>query len=518
MADAPDREFAVFQRGEVRELILSLFRNALRSQTNPDTGSTFTEEEIAVATAKGTKRWVEADADDLVALIDQQRALWLADQVRVDRAGSSWLTEYHGRMWGEALLAPTGGSGEAAATATAGTVFVGSTTLPDPAATYATDPAGLRYQVLYNVTTGAGGTATVELAGIDTGTETNLAVGDVLTWANAPPGAQPTATVSTAFSGGTNTETSAEFAKRLAARIRRKPAAGNVSHFRSWTRESSNAVEDAFVYACALHAGSVIVSFTVKRQTTIGPEARIPTAGPLAAVRAYVIPPASAVVPAQAHVLVVPPVSQPSAVLLNLAMVKGRTSGWTDRSPWPTYSTTVSSVTNVTTQTSFRIHSDSALPTGVSAPSLMLWDVDTSSFESLNVTSVASFGGGEYTVTLSQAPTATIAVGDYVSPGTARRDQIASACEAYFDGLGPGEVIDLDTDTRASRAFRFPEPFEEWPQLAGSGIATALQDELGVALASADLISMSVTEPALPSDPVVGPSLITLGKLAVYAL
>jgi len=44
MANPPDREFAVFQRGEIRDLALSLFRNALRSQVNPDTGITFTED------------------------------------------------------------------------------------------------------------------------------------------------------------------------------------------------------------------------------------------------------------------------------------------------------------------------------------------------------------------------------------------------------------------------------------------------------------------------------------------
>jgi hypothetical protein len=147
----------------------------------------------------------------------------------------------------------------------------------------------------------------------------------------------------------------------------------------------------------------------------------------------------------------------------------------------------------------------------------MIWNDETSRFESLNVTSVTSFGGDEYTVVLSQAATFTIAVGDYVSPDTERRTTIATAVEAYFDARGPGEVVDLDDDTRAHRAFRFPEPFEEWPQIVGSSVATTLQDALGVALASADLISMSVTSPALPSDPIVGPSLVTIGKLAVYA-
>jgi uncharacterized phage protein gp47/JayE len=520
MAEAPDREFAVFQRGEVRELILSLFRNALREQTNPDTDATFTEEEIAVATAKGTKRWVEADADDIVAFMDQQRALWLADQVRVDRAGSSWLINYHGRMWGEEPLEGTGGSGEVTATATAGTVYIGSTTIPDAAAHYATDSSGQRYQVLYNVTTGAGGTATLDMAGIDTGTDTNLVTADVLTWANPPAGSQPTAVVATDFTGGTDTETDTEFARRLAARIRHKPASGNVAHFRAWARESTNAVEDAFVYACAMRAGSVLVCIVGKRAGTSGPNARILAAtSALSTVESYIVPPASAVVPAQAHVLVVVPVAESSNTLLRLAMAKGRTSGWTDLSPWPTYSSAVSEVTVVTTQTSFRIHSDTALPTGVTAPSLMVWNDDDSRFEKLNVTSVSSFGGGQYTVTLSQAASFTIAAGDYVSPDTERRVEIAEAVEDYFDARGPGEIIDIvsNTDTRRHRAFRFPEPYEEWPQTVGSGIATYLHDALGVALSSADMISMSVLTPTVPTYVETGPSLITLGKLAVYA-
>lgn len=518
MADAPDREFAVFRRGEQRELVLAIYRNALRSQTNPDTGLTFTEEEIAAATAKGSKKWGEADADDILGQVDQQRALWLADQVRVDRSGTSWLRQHHGQQWGEEPLDATGGSGNCAATATAGSVFVGSTTIPDAAAAYATDPAGKRYQVTATVTTPGSGTATLRLAGIDTGSDTNIASGTVLTWAgNQPGGADATFTTSEDFTGGTDDETDAEFARRLMARIRHKPAAGNPSHFRSWAREASNSVEDAFVYPCAQHAGSVIVVVTQKRANTTGPEARIPNLTTLDAVRAYIVPPASDVVPAQANVLVLPPVAEPSDVLMTLAMVKGRTAGWADYEPWPVYHTTVSSVTHVSSQTSIRIHCDDPLPSGVTAPALMVWNEDESAFESLNVTSVTSFGGNEYTVTLSQSASFTIAVGDYVSPDTEQRDAIAEAAQTYFDERGPGEVVDLDADPRGHRAFRFPEPYEEWPQLAGSSISTTMQDALGVALASADLISMSGTSPTLPTDPIVGPSMLTLGKLAVYA-
>ena len=149
---------------------------------------------------------------------------------------------------------------------------------------------------------------------------------------------------------------------------------------------------------------------------------------------------------------------------------------------------------------------------------MMVWNDGTSRFESLSVSSVSLFGGSDYTVTLSQAPSFTIAVGDYVSPDTERRVEIAEAVEDYFDSLGPGEVINLSTDVRAHRAFRFPEPYEEWPQTAGSTVVTYLHDSLGVALASAEMISMSVTSPTVATYPEDGPFLITLGNLAIYAL
>lgn len=518
MADAPDREFAVFQRGEIRDIILAQWRNALRQKVNPTTGTTFAEDEIATATAFGSRYYNEADAIDIVELANQQRALWLADQVRIDRCGSSWLKEHHGRQWGEEPLPATGGTGAADATATVGTVFIGSTTIPDPAAMYATDPAGLRYQVLTNVTTPGSGTATLSLGAIDTGTQTNIASGVVLTWANGPVGADEQFESTAAFTGGTDKESDAEFASRLLARIRHKPASGNASHFRGWTRESTNSVEDAFVYCCALNSGNVIVVPMQKRASATGPDARIANATTLGTVRAYITPPGSAVVPGHVNVLVVPSVAQPSDVLLKLTMVKGRTSGWADPVPWPGYSSTVSDVTNYTSQSLFRVHSDTALPSGVTAPRLMVWNATTSLFERLYVTSVVAFGGGEYTVTLSQAATASLAVGSYISPDTERRDVIAEAVEEYFDNLGPGEVLDLTTSPLAERAYRFPEPTEEWSQRAGSGITTTLTDALGAALPNTEMISMSETVPDVPAYPSDGPSILTLGKLAIYSL
>jgi hypothetical protein len=324
-----------------------------------------------------------------------------------------------------------------------------------------------------------------------------------------------TATVTEDFTGGTADETDAEFARRLIARIRHKPAAGNRSHFRLWARAASNAVEDAAVYACAFHAGSVLVVPIQKRSGAVGPNARIASTAVLEAVRNRLVPATSPDVPARAHVVVLPAVAEPSDLLLNLSMAKGSSNGFADLYPWPGYTSAVSSVGTVTDSTHFRMHSDTALPSGVTAPRLMRWNAATSRFEQLTVTSVTSAGGGNYDVVLSVA--SGVAVGDYISPDTSRRTLIAEAIESYFDERGPGEVVDLDDDDRAHRAYRFPEPYEELPYRAGSTVTTRLGDVLGLALADSELISASVTTPSVPATPIDGPSQVTLGKVAVYA-
>jgi hypothetical protein len=401
------------------------------------------------------------------------------------------------------------------ATAQAGTVFVGSTTIPDPSAIYGTDAAGLRSQVRATETTPGSGEVTLTLVGIDTGRATNLVVGDVITWGNPTPQMGATAVVTSDFTGGTADETDAEFARRLGARIRHKPAAGNRSHFRLWARAASNAVEDACVYACAFHAGSVLVVPIQKRAGVAGPNARIASTAVLEAVRNRVVPAQSPDVPARAHVVVVPAVAEPSDLLLNLSMARGSSNGFADLVPWPGYTSSVSVVSAAPDSTHFTMHSDTALPSGVTAPRLMRWNASTSRFESLSVSSVTSVGAGLYDVVLSVS--ASVAFGDYISPDTARRTSIAEAIESYFDERGPGEVVDLDDDDRAHRAFRFPEPNEELPSRAGSTVTTRLGDVLGLALADSELISASVTTPSVLDTPLDGPSMVTLGKVAIYS-
>lgn len=525
MTTAEERAFAFFLRGEVREDLLTNWRLGLASLVDPETGAFFTQDKIAQATQQGSRWWIEADAIDQIGMAIQSRAMFLADQLALSRANHNFLVNYHGELYGLSPLPASGGTGPVTTTATPGATYVGSVTLGDPAATTFRDAAGLRYQVLTTVVTGGGGIASLTLIAIDTGDATNLKVDDILNIDQNPPiGATATATVTADFTGGLPDETDADFQGRMRANVRHKPGAGNSPQVRAWARQASNAVLDGYIYPCAMHAGSTLVCITQKRGKTVGPNAQVASAGLLATVTAYLVPPASPVVPPRAFFAVVTFTPEPTNIVLQLSQMKATAGGWTSPAPWPGITSVVSSITALTNQTHFSIHSDTTLPggvgslTGPNCPPLMVWNDVTSRFEKLQMTSVTSSGGGVYAVVLSVAPAKTLAIGDYISPDMARRDALAVAAEQYMDDLGPGEVIDLVNDPRGDRAARFPDPNEESSLRAGQPIVTWVSDALGATLTVGTLFSMSVTVPALPSDVINGPSKLTLGKLAVYDL
>jgi hypothetical protein len=534
MVAPAERRFISFERGVVRDdIILASFRNSLRVLINPETGSLFTEDEIQRATQPGSRFYIEADAIDLYGQANQSRSIYLASQQDPRLANTSYLDDYHGRLWlGEdSRLPATGGSVEdgVAAVATPGNTFPGSTTVPDPAAAVATDPNGFRYQVLQTVVTPASGTATLSMRGIDTGVNTNPVAGTILTWsANQPLGAEPQCTVTLPFSGGFDEESDADYADRIEQRIRYRPASGNNAHFVAWARESNVSVEDAFIYSTSLHAGSVSVAITQKRGSTLGPNARTTvSAGTLADATNYLVPPNSPVVPQRAFVIVTGTTAQESDLVLRLALNTGASGGWFDVEPWPTYSTAYPQVqiTNVVTPDSvFEVQTDAAYPGSVAGPligddvpALMLWNKALSRWEQLNVQSVSK-SGVIHTITLSQDTSFSLATGDRLSPYTDRLTVTAEALEDYFDSLGPGEVVDLTTDTRAARAFRYPTPAQESPSRAGQSMLAVIIEALGGLVPDVELTFISRNEPDLPGSISDGPNMVTLGDVNIHPL
>lgn len=548
MASPDERAFVVFPRGYVRDsIILANFRNYLRTATNPANGQQFTEDEVIRATAPGTRFYIEADAIDLYGQASQQRALFFAAQIDPRSANAEFLKNYHGPLWlgDDSQLPATPSSGPVLATGTNGTFIPGSINVPDVTAAVATDPNGLRYQNSTPATI-SNGQALLTLISIDTGFVTRLPTGTELRWSSGTnPGTDPTANVTDDFDGGFDAETDEEYAERIVQRIRYRPASGNAVHFQAWSQESSGAVEQAFVYACAMNAGTTQVAVLEKRPAQVegvipeGPNARLPSLATLNTVAAYVIPPGSPVVPERALVLVTGVRAQPADLVVRISMSVGRNGGWADATPWPSFSAGQPEVPLTLVSgggLTLRFVTDVGLPgdaislSGANAPKLMLFNEEVSRWVKLDVASVSDPSPGSssprtFVVTLSSLPelyddTKTARdplVGDRISPYTDRLAIVAKSVEAYFDSLGPGEVIS-SSDSRFARAARRPTQAMQFPIRAGQGVLRYLLSGLGGVAADAELSYISRNEPDVPTNVTDGPNMVTFGAMSIFPL
>jgi hypothetical protein len=528
LAAPVDREFRVLQRGHVRDnVVLANFRQGLRSLTNPETGLPFTEDEIARATRAKSRWYVEAQGIDDYGQGEQRNALYLNDQVRVERASGGWLLNYHGRLFNVSHLAATGGGGPVTSRGVTGTIVVGSTTLGDPIAYKARDSAGKLYQVMSSVACDVNGNAPITMRAIDTGSATNPPAGTKLTWTYRDPNMEPQATVTEEFVGGTDRETDGELASRIASILRYRPGAGNDAHFAAWARESSNAIEQGFVYPCALHAGSTIVAVTKKRGISVGANGRLASGTVLGSAIGYLTPPTSPVVPPRTFVITTPTQNQDSDVVLRLALAKGSLGGWTDAQPFPAYHATTPAITAVASQTQFEFQAlgNTTLPgsdplaelSGAACPRLMVWDALASSWVTLSPAGIEDLGGSTYLVTLTAPPDLDLAIGQWVSPATERAPAIATGLADYFDDLGPGPLFDSAADVRGARCVRFPLAEEEYPYRADATVGARVQEALG-GLNGVQVAALSREAPDYPASFQLGPHMLVLGRVGIYAL
>lgn len=539
MTAPADREFYVFPRGYIRDLMLQYFAAGLRLLVNPETQALFTEDEIASAIAPGSRWYRQAQAEDDYAQGEQHRALFMNDQLRIDRASTAWLAEYHAKLWDPSGRLPaTPGSGRVRVPGTPGVHVIGSTTPGDPSAYWGRDQNGHRYQVYEPDTViDSNGAAIVTMVAMDPGAATNPETDDVITWANRDPGMAPQATVIADFTGGTDTETDQQWASRMLANVRWKQGDGNDPQVRAWARECSNAIEDAFVYPCALHANSVVVCITQKRgYGDRSPTARIPpqvNSGVIAQAVAYLTPPASPVFPTPPLVIVVPPSSQVANVGIKVEMAKGSSNGWLDVVPFPAYSATACPAITSVGSTSFvlRSYGDATLPGQAAGatvtsdfPGLLVWNIAESEFVDLTgyVTSIHDLETTPptYEVTLNATLPAGVVVGAFVSPAFANHEAAAQALIAYFDERGPGDLFNPAGDDRADRCVRFPAPTDEYPPSIGGDLATRVIEALEGQTINASIPAemLPTTSPSYPTTVMNGPRLLTLGKVGIYPL
>ncbi len=440
--------------------------------------------------SEGSDAYLRADAQAVIfATIEQQAAQQVLDTF-VDTASDAML-ERHAAVYSIARRAAS------PSTLTVAVTGSSSTTLSITAGSKLSSSDGLLFTCDdASVVMDGSGNGSITVTADDGGAAGNLSVDTVLTWQSAPSGLDPTATVTATVTSGEDQETTDALRARVLARLRQRPASGNVEDWRGWC-EDCDGVTRAFVYPLlepgavsgdTLGCVSVVVmgpaQGTSATNTSVIASARCgeiedyiegirDSAGALDSEATQLRP--AAIASADYEVTFVGVV--PTDIAANVKT--------TSRFPF-SFSGSFTVDTGSSTSTSLVVSGDQTAYTGKRA----LVRVSPASYRGgwqATELKSGSYNGGTgkttFVVSLSGAPNTTTAY-----PAPANWDALRTAIFALCDSLGP-----KDTSPRR----RWPTVDVEGPDtLYVSAVASAL---LGVS----GIVSATVTAPAsdaVPSD------------------
>lgn len=369
------------------------------------------------------------------------------------------------------------------------------------------DTAGLVFQVTTSGNYANG--ATLPIAAISTGIQTNHLNSDVLTWVTPPAFANPTATVgltggTDGLTGGVNAEDDQTASARLLATLANPPASGNWQHCANIAEASSPYVQKAFVYPAAQGPASLAIivagfSTAALSGTIVGPSANrdINTT----VVSSIIAPYITGILPEHAAITVgtVSNVLTDVAFGLSLpaspqANPAGPGGGWVDGSPWPMLSGTIATSTIVTGVTSTTVFTVSALTPPTPNVSHIAY-LNPANWQVYSA-KVLSFTGttGAYVITID-TPMVGIATGNYIWPQSVNQQAYVTAALTAFAQMGPGEVT--SSPTILQRAFRHPLPQLSWPYAMSATQLRALEN-VGPEVLTATYYSTSASTPGIP--------------------
>lgn len=384
---------------------------------------------------------------------------------------------------------------------------VGNITLSSTAATTVTtgtqlvDSSGLRFEVVTGGIYANG--ATIEVQGVDTGSDTNHAAGDTLRWVSQPAFSAATALVATGgLTGGVDDEDDETARQRLYDHLREPPSAGNAQHVATICEESSTLVQKAFPYPTV--NGPSNVGVAVVGYATETSKSRVISATIVAnTVKAFL----DGLYPEHADTIVtsVTDSNFDMTVALSLpaspkASPAGPGGGWTDGTTWPRPATSYfyCDVTAVVSTTRFSVRASASPTAGVTQIAWLSpsnWTVYTAT-----VLTVNSFAAEVADITIS-LPFTGIAVGNFISPNATNIEAYFTAALDHFALMGPGEKVSAAYLT--PRGYRRPRPSQSWPMKVDATMLRAITDagdEVQAAEFSSRTSENAPTVPASVSD------------------
>lgn len=204
------------------------------------------------------------------------RIEWLAKQLFPETADEEYLEKIHAPRRGITRIQPTTASGNL--------TFTGTNDIIIPEGRELQTSDGTLYEVAADGTI-VGGTATVEVTAVDSGSDSNQDAGVTMTLSAPIAGVNSVATVAV---GGITGGADIEDVERLRGRVIdawRAPAQGGADHdYVAWAKEAHVDVTDVWVYPNGMGAGTVVVYIMTYDATEDG----IPSAGVIDDVQEYI--------------------------------------------------------------------------------------------------------------------------------------------------------------------------------------------------------------------------------------
>lgn len=338
-----------------------------------------------------------------------------------------------------------------------------------------TDPnTGLRFKCLETSLSYQNGDS-VPVAGIDTGPETNLAVGTKLLWSKQRPGIGSTATVEDqgdgeGLSGGRDEADDDEYRALIADSTANPPAAGNDSQIQEVARKTPGvSFAKVFTYPAILGNGTTAVVGILK-PTRDGASRKL-TEIQRQELESWTV----GQFPHGDIMLFPTTLDDDVDVALDVRWSRG-VPGWADLVPWPARAAVGAGkivVSSATNSTNFVLRTDDDDYTGETAPqanqTIGFYDATKSVFSRKRIQTVT--GSGPWTIVcntnLGVTDTSYVpAVGQPCCPWSDSLDAPAAELLKVFKKTGPGEMVDpVDFLGDGERQRRHPQSPAEWPSV-----------------------------------------------------
>ena len=455
---------------------------------------------------------------DVAASIDGNSIIIANGVTRATATGQA-LYDWATRLGTTAPLPAAGATG---AVAFAGAA-TGATILQGDIITH--QPTGLRFQCTATGTYTPG--QPVPITGIDTGPQTDLPAGSVLTWQSPRPGSAGTALVliqadGSGLDGGSDIETDDQVRARLDYIAAHPPASGNDAEYQETLIDTSLvAVGQAFTIPCALGPGTTAVMVTLRPGTPGA--SRIPNPTQLTQLAAIL----AGAMPATDGVFMCALVASAVTVVLEV-LWSPSADGWADASTWPPYLASpnlinaVSNVSSVLSSTAFRLTSPSlTFATGPQVgQSVGFFDLPNLTFRRKKLLTVVPLAPTFYDVTVDTTngisdTSYTPYSGQPCCPWSDSLNSLIPAVIAYFDTLGPGEQFASFFDPGLRQKRSPPSPLF-WPstltnRILGGAVtqqppqgAQQTQPPVPTLFSTSTLADVVLLEPTVPFPTPVG--------------